>query len=442
MEIRTYNPLSAKQKRSLIESRAKINIWEGAVRSGKTYASLWRFLEELIHGKPGEYAIISRTYDSFKRNILPLLYQLIGIDARYYAGKREMNIWGKTCHIIGADDQRAEHKVRGPTFMGAYVDEITIIPESVFKMLVSRCAMGGARIFGTTNPDSPFHWLKKDYLDGNPDVMSWQFRLEDNPELTDEERAYLRRQYKGLWYQRFIEGKWVQAEGSIYDFFDESLHCIDFAPPQAKEYVVGVDYGTTNPCAFVLVGFNPERFPNLWVEKEYYYDSRKWQRQKTDLEYALDLASFVKGYNTRGIYIDPSAASFKLELLRHGMQNVFDAENEVIDGIRFVSKLLNQGTLKITRGCPHLVKEFTSYVWDEKSLRTGIDKPLKENDHALDALRYALYTRFLNGLNKGMTANDLESAYQEAMGIKANLPSFFQDPMQNGSPYFGQVRGF
>lgn len=425
----TFNPLSTKQKLSLIESRAKINIWEGAVRSGKTYASLWRFLEEIIHGKPGEYAIITRTYDSFKRNILPLLTGMIGADAKHYSGKREMVIWGKTIHIIGADDQRAEHKVRGPTFAGAYVDEATIIPESVFKMLVSRCAMGGARIFATTNPDSPFHWLKRDYLDNNSDVKSWAFRLEDNPELTADERAYLRRQYKGLWFQRFIEGKWVQAEGSIYDFFEEPLHCIDYAPSHGAEYIVGVDYGTTNPTAFVLVGYNKERFPNMFVADEYYFDSRKMQRQKTDLEYAEDLANFIRGYPIRAIYVDPSAASFKLELQRNGVPHLFDAKNEVIDGIRLVSKYLNQGTLKICKKAQNLIKEFTSYVWDEKSLRTGVDKPLKENDHALDALRYAIYTHFFGRNDSGLSAYDIERNYMEAMGIKSNVPSFFQDPM-------------
>lgn len=436
MSVRAYNPLSAKQKLSLVESHARINIWEGAVRSGKTHVSLWRFIEELIHGPHGDYAVISRTFDSFKRNILPLLTSMIGADARYYAGKREMSIWGKTCHIIGADDQRAEHKVRGSTFMGSYVDEATIIPESVFKMLVSRCAMKGAKIFATTNPDSPFHWLKRDYLDGNPDVKSWAFRLEDNPELTPQEREYLRRQYKGLWYQRFIEGRWVQAEGSIYDFFDESLHCIDFPQSTAKEYFVGVDYGTTNPCAFVLVGYNPDRYPNLWVEKEYYFDSRKAQRQKTDLEYASDLINFTNGYSVRSIYVDPSAASFKLELLRNGVQGVVDAENEVNDGIRLLSQFLTQGTLKITRGCRNLIQEFCSYVWDNKSLTLGVDKPLKENDHLLDALRYCIYTHFFKRTGASLTARDLERYYQEAMGLKPDLPSFFQQAENFSRPIF------
>jgi PBSX family phage terminase large subunit len=423
--------LSKKQIDSINNSNSKINIWEGAVRSGKTYASLWRFLKEITYGAFGEYCIISRTYDSFKRNILPQLTKNIGSDVRYYAGKREINIWGKTVHIVGADDERSESKIRGSTFCGAYVDETSIIPETVFKMLISRCVMGGAKIFATTNPDSPYHWLKKDYLESNPDVASWQFTMDDNPELTEHEKEYLKRQYKGLWHQRFIEGLWVQAEGAIYDFFDPKIHVIDFAPGNAEYYIVGVDYGTTNPCAFSLIGINRSKFPNMWVEDVYYYDSKIHQRQKTDTEYACDLATFVKDRPVKAIYIDPSAASFKLEIPKHCTTNLYDAENEVLDGIRLVSKYLNNGTLKVCKKCDPLIKEFQSYVWDSKSQQTGIDKPLKQSDHAVDSVRYALYTHFFNKEGTSISARELDASYHEAMG-QPQINSPFFDP---GRPY-------
>lgn len=431
-------PFSAKQKLSLKESNARINIWEGAVRSGKTYISLWRFLKELTYGPPGEYAVITRTADAFKRNILPQLMRMIGADATYYKGNRELVIWGKTIHVIGADDERAEAKIRGPTFMGAYVDEATIIPESVFKMLISRCAMGGAKIFVTTNPDSPYHWLKRDYLDGNPDVQSWQFRLDDNPELAEDEKEYLRRQYRGIWFKRFIEGMWVQAEGAIYDFFDTGLHVIDFPLAEANYYFIGVDYGTSNPTAFVLVGYNPDKYPNFWVEQEYYFDSRKAQRQKTDSEYAADLVNFIKHRHVRAIYIDPSAASFKAELAKIGVQNVYEAQNEVNDGIRFLAKYLNNGTLKVCRSCHNLIAEFQSYVWDAKSAKTGTDKPLKENDHALDALRYAMYSHLFGRDTQTMSAKDVDTLWGESRGMKPELPRFFSDPIDPSTqPYLG-----
>lgn len=421
-------PLSDKQINSFNDSDAKINIWCGAVRSGKTYISLWRFLKELAHGPKGEYCIISRTYDSFRRNLLPQLTHMIGSECKWYAGKREMTICGRKIFVVGADDERSESKIRGSTFSGAYVDEATIIPETVFRMLISRCAMGGARIFATTNPDSPYHWLKRDYLDGNPDVKSWDFTLYDNPQLLDEERDYLTRQYKGLWYQRFILGKWVQAEGSIYDFFDPAVHVIEFPRSLAEYYIVGVDYGTTNPTAMVMVGVNRNSHPNLWVEKEYYYDSKVHQRQKTDSEYAHDLVRFIDGRAIKAVYVDPAAASFKLELFKQNVQSVLDAENEVIDGIRLVGDYLNNGDLKICKACNNLIKEMQSYVWDDKSAKTGVDKPKKVNDHAVDALRYAIYSHFFGKNRTSMTPKDVERNYREAMGGGNDLPSVFQDP--------------
>ena len=381
--MRRIFPLSSKQLNSFQESNAKINIWEGAVRSGKTYVSLVRWLDEIVNGPKGEYCMISRTYDTFRRNILTLLTQIIGTDAKYFSGLREMEIYGKKIFIVGADDERAEAKIRGATFKGAYVDEATLIPESVFRMLISRCAMGNARIFATTNPDSPYHWLKKDFIDDNNDCLTWQFTLDDNPELSENEKEYLKRQYKGIWYHRFIEGRWVQAEGAVYDFFDEKIHTLETVPEYAESYIVGVDYGTTNPCAFILLGINRSKFPNIWVEDEYYYDSKVHQRQKTDSEYAEDLKRFIAGKNVRSIYVDPSAASFKLELHRQGVQGLQDAQNEVLDGIRFVSDLLNNGTLKISRKAKNLIQEFQSYVWDAKAAQRGEDKPLKTSDHCV-----------------------------------------------------------
>ena len=423
-------PISDKQRLSFRESNAKINIWEGSVRSGKTFISLLRFIEELKEGPSGDYAIICRTYDSFKKNLLAIISGFANANSKYFVGKREIHIYGKTVHIIGADDERAEAKIRGPTFMGAYVDEITIIPHSVWLMLISRCAMKGARIFGTTNPDSPFHWLKKDFLENNPDVRSWQFNLMDNPLLTDNEKEYLKRQYKGLWYQRFIEGKWVQAQGAIYDTFDTKLHVIDFPPGPVEYYIVGVDYGTSNPCSFVLIGVNRNKFPNMWVEEEYYYDSKIHQRQKTDTEYAEDFKEFTKNKPVKAIYIDPSAASFRLELQKQGVANLFDAENEVNDGIRLVSKFMNNGTLKFCSCCKNLLKEIQSYVWDPKSQTTGIDKPMKQFDHAVDAMRYACFTHFFNKEHSRMTAIELDNSWMQAINGSPILPSVFQEPSQ------------
>jgi PBSX family phage terminase large subunit len=253
--------------------------------------------------------------------------------------------------------------------------------------------------------------------------------MDDNPFITVDYKDYLKRQYKGLWYQRYIEGKWVQAEGSVYGFFDEKTHVIDHTGFSATYYILGVDYGTINPCAFILIGYNPYRLPNIWVEDEYYYSSRVSQRQKTDGEYADDLQRFIEGKRIEGIYIDPSAASFRVELAKRGVEPLLDANNDVNAGIGFVGMKLNEGSFKIRRQCKNLIAEFQSYVWDEKAAKLGVERPKKENDHALDALRYALLTHFFGQEGEPLTPQDLEKRWREAMNYGPNLPPQFQNPV-------------
>lgn len=409
--------LSQKQKKTIVEATARINIWEGAVRSGKSFSSLIRWLEYIQEAPPGNLVMIGRTATTIKHNIVDEICNLIGTDARYYSGKNELNLWGKRIYLVGASDERAETKIRGSTFSGAYIDEVTLIPESFWTMLLSRLSVPNSKLFATTNPDSPFHWLKKQYIDREDELnmKRWKFTLEDNPSLSEEFKTSLKQEYRGLWYRRYIDGEWCLAEGTVYDFFDEEIHTIAYSTNIGKEFYVGIDYGTSNPCAFLLIAYNPKSFPNMWVEKEYYYDSAKHNRQKTDSEYALDLKEFIEGYPITQIYIDPSAASFKLECNRQGIRGIFDAENEVLDGIRFVAGLLNNGTLKITKQCKNLISEMGAYVWNSKCKDLGVDKPMKANDHCCDALRYALHSRF--GKNAGpenrMTVDRLDKLKRE-----------------------------
>lgn len=409
------NEPSDKQLVSIRESNSRINIWEGAVRSGKSFASLIRWIKFIRQGPPGDLIMCGRTDKTIKRNLINPLTDLIGADLSYQSGKGEVNIWGRTIYIVGANDDRAEAKIRGSTFAGALIDEVTLMPENFFKMLLSRLSVSGAKLFGTTNTDSPFHWLKTEFLDNKDlDLESFQFNIEDNPSLTKEYVDNLKKEYQGLWYQRFIDGKWVLAEGAVYDFFDEKFHVIDHKPGNATEYIVGVDYGTTNPCVFVLIGYNPSLYPNMWLEKEYYYDSRKTNRQKTDSQYAKDLADFIDGIGIKTIYVDPSAASFKVECMRIGLTGLVDANNDVVDGIRFMSQLISNGTYKICGACPNSIQEFGTYLWDPKAAMRGEDKPIKSNDHSMDAQRYALATRFFRGMSDRMTegqAKEMERLY-------------------------------
>lgn len=352
--------------------------------------------------------VCGRTEPTIKRNIIRPLQDLIGDDLQYMSGKGEIQLWGRTIDVVGANDERAEAKIRGSEYVGALLDEVTILPENFVKMLFSRLSVPGAKLFGSTNPDSPFHWLKVDYIDKQDtmDVKVFSFALDDNPALDEDYKRNLKKEYSGLWYQRYIEGRWVLAEGAVYDFFDESMHTIPYPPSPATYYIVGVDYGTSNPCVFTLIGYNAGSYPNIWLEKEYYYDSKAKNRQKSDSEYALDLIEFLRGYQPKAIYVDPSALSFKVELRKQGLNSILDADNEVLTGIRFTSQLLSNGTFKICKACTNAIKEFSTYVWDERASKRGIDQPLKQNDHVMDSIRYALYTHFFNKPQSRKTEQD------------------------------------
>lgn len=423
--------LSQKQLDSIQGANARYNIWIGAVRSGKSFASLLAFIIFCRDGPAGDFAIIGKSITSIKRNVLSPLKDMLGDRFQYYLGKSEAQLFGRTIHLVGANDERAEHKIRGMTIASAYVDEITIIPQTVFEMLKSRLSLRGARLFGTTNPDSPFHWLKSGFIDRahEIDLKYWDFTLDDNPSLDPVFVANIKKEYRGLWYERYIAGQWVLAEGTVYDFFDVQRHVIASPPAAADYYVLGVDYGTTNPCAFALIGYSSKTYPTKWLEREYYWDSRKELRQKTDTEYAEDLKKFIAGYNVRAIYIDPSAVSFRVELQRHGIGGLVEAENEVLDGIRYHGIQLSNGSFKVCADCKNAIQEYGTYRWDTKASERGEDKPIKANDHMMDAIRYVMFTHFFRGDGPRMTAADLERVRLDAYGDTSGHGKFFEDKL-------------
>lgn len=418
--------LSPKQRDFYLNSSAPINIAMGSVSSGKSFAADLAFLDWTQTDQPGDMMIVGQSHHTIKRNVVNELINLAGSQVRASYGIQEVMIGKRRVHIVGASDERAERRIRGSTLLGCLIDEATIVPESFFTMLTSRLRLPNARLFGTTNPDNPFHWLKTKWIDRAEEVGAkiWEFTLDDNPSLTQEYKERLQRQYTGLWYQRYIEGKWVLAEGTVYDFFDTNLHVIPHAPDPAEFYIVGVDYGTANPTAFVLIGVSLKSFPNMWLEDEYYWDSSMRLIQKTDTEYAEDLKDFIKGKNVQAIYMDPAAASFKLECHRAGVRNILDANNDVVNGIRFVSALMKNGDFKICASCTHAQKEMMSYVWDQTAAAHGIDKPRKANDHELDAVRYALVSHFM-GRTRDVEALRLENRVardKHLYGAQAALP--------------------
>ncbi len=388
------NLQKGKQLDSILDSTARINVWQGSVSSGKTISSLIRWIEFCNNGAKGNLLMVGKTERTLKRNVIDVLSEILDGSNSLITrtGSGEIQIGNRTIYIVGANDERAEAKIRGLTLAGAYGDEVTLWSESFFNMLLSRLRVPNAQLFLTTNPDSPNHWLKKKFLDRETelDITNFAFELDDNHTLDQKYVESLKAEYappSSLWYRRFINGEWVMAEGAVYDCFDR-LDNVVSELPKMREYYVGVDYGTTNPLAALLIGEGVD--DQLYVIKEYYYDSKIGQKQLSDAEYSRELLNFLDGYDVRKIFVDPSAASFITQLWRDNHLGVTKANNNVQDGIRIVYNLIGSRKLKIHSSCTKLIGELESYVWDVKSQERGEDKPLKRNDHAVDALRYVM----------------------------------------------------
>jgi PBSX family phage terminase large subunit len=394
--------VSPKQLDLIFSEPSRVLIADGAVRSGKTWSTVmaWLFWLLDVTAGPGEQlAMIGKTYLTVEANVLSLIRDLLPSTLfRHTPGSRECWIFGKRVLLLGANDEKAESKIRGMTILGAYGDELSLWPESMFTMLLSRLSPPGARLFATTNPDNPVHWLKKNYLDRQlPAWLRFQFRLDDNPHLTEEYKQQITKEYTGVFYKRFILGLWVAAEGAIYDMFDEDRHVVQQLPPMRDLWWVGIDYGTANPFHAGLLGVGEDQ--RLYVADEWRYDSVRAMRQKTDVEYSAAVRMWLLTAGPRVLRqrvelhprwtaVDPSAASFKAQLRRDGMTRVMDADNRVLDGIQAVSSLFASDRLRVHQRCRGLLDEIPGYVWDPKKAEKGEDAPLKEADHGLDALRY------------------------------------------------------
>lgn len=279
----------------------------------------------------------------------------------------------------------------------AMCDELSLMPQSFFEQLLGRMSPPGARLYATTNPDNPHHWLKAQYLDNeelraNKTLWSEHFTMVDNPNLPAEFIERQKRLHRGFFYRRFIEGEWLVAEGAIYRdcWSDALLYDLKDEPrglrcPGVHQRVIAIDYGTTNPMVFLDI-YDDERI--FWVVREYYWDSTIEMRQKTDAEYADDLVKFIGAQRDAKVIVDPSAASFKAEMSKRGIWHI-DADNDVNEGIRITSMVLNQRLVRFCRQTvPKTIREMQTYAWDAKAAQRGEEKPLKAYDHGPDAFRY------------------------------------------------------
>ena len=396
--MKYYNNLTAKQNELMQIAKGglkRINVLHGSVRSGKTWISLVLWCV-WIRNMPSDkaYLMTAKTLTTLKRNCLDLLETLAGRNNfEYSMSKKEATLYGRKIYLEGVNDTGAESKIRGMTLQGAYCDEVTLFNEEFFNMLLSRLSESGARLFGTTNPDSPNHWFKVNFIDRQDelDIFIMQFLIDDNTFLDPHYVEELKKEYTGVFYDRFIRGLWVIAEGLIYPMFDKKRHILDECEEPKDEhfeYYISIDYGTINPCSMGLWRLERERAVRV---REIYFDSKKRKKQLTDEEYYQMLVELAGDKLVEAVVVDPSAASFIETIRRHGKFSVRKANNDVLDGIRVTGSLLQNNKLFFCKECEDSIREFGVYRWDEKSAK---DSVIKEFDHAMDDIRYACNTIF------------------------------------------------
>ena len=386
---------SPKQLEFWREASHRWNFKVGATRSGKTYMDYFLIPKRIVErkGKEGLTVILGNTRETLRRNIIMPMQSIYGTSrvSNIRSGDNTATMFGETVYCLGADNISHADRIRGSSIKYCYGDEVATWNSEVFEMLKSRLDKSYSCFDGALNPQSPTHWLKK-FLDSNADIYQQKYTIFDNPFLDPAFVDNLCREYAGtVYYQRFILGEWTLAEGLIYPMYEKALE----SPPEGEpeQYGLSIDYGTQNAFAGLLWG----KYGEVWyVLREYYYSGRDTGVQKTDNEYADDLDAFTDGIGNEAAklrtIIDPSAASFIALLKKRGKYRVVPADNAVADGIRETASCMAQGKIKINPECKSVVKELMGYVWDDKA---GEDKPVKENDHAMDAMRYWCKTQQL-----------------------------------------------
>lgn len=344
------------------------------------------------------FALCGKTIEALRRNVtdqLPVWLEGIFLFTERRS-ENKFTVSGNghtnTFYLFGGKDESSYTLIQGITLAGVLLDEVALMPRSFVEQALARCSVEGSRFWFNCNPESPEHWFYQEWVKKcwERHLLYLHFTMEDNPSLSDAVRQRYERMYSGVFYDRYIRGLWVGAEGLVYDGFDPARHVPAVLPETAGDCYVSIDYGTRNPTVFLL--WQRERRGSRWCcIREYCWDGRKHQRQKTDGEYAEDLRLFLCGLCPRTVIIDPSAASFITELRQQGFP-VQQADNRVLDGIRAVSERLRTGQLLFSSTCAATLSEFRAYVWDESAAALGVDKPVKDHDHCMDALRYFVST--------------------------------------------------
>ena len=398
-----FKPFSQKQRRVLnwwcpdspVKDMDGI-IADGAIRSGKTVSMSLSYVMWAMTCFQGQnFGMAGKTIGSFRRNVLMWLKLMLksrGYKVYDHRADNMLEIRRKDVinyfYIFGGKDERSQDLIQGITLAGMFFDEVALMPESFVNQATGRCSVEGSKYWFNCNPDGPYHWFKANWIDKQKEknLLYLHFTMDDNLSLSEKIKERYRSMYTGVFFKRYILGVWAMAEGIIYDMFDSEKHVKKDMPqlyPNGR--YVSVDYGTQNATVFLLW---TKGIDNRWYcIREYYYSGRDKGKQKTDAEYVKDMKEFLSGERVKAIIVDPSAASFIAALRKAGFP-VLKAKNYVEDGIRLVGTLLNQGRILFSSLCVNTIMEFASYIWDKKAAERGEDKPIKQHDHAMDAVRY------------------------------------------------------
>ena len=388
--------ISPKQKKILAFPYSGYDalICDGAVRSGKTSIMAVAFVDWAMREFSGQrFGICGKTVDSAAKNIVTPYISMAYAKSRYtMRWKRSDKVLEVSrgavknyFEVFGGKDESSFMLIQGRTLAGILVDEVALMPQSFVQQAMARCSVDGAKLWYSCNPANPQHWFCTDWIQRHKErnALYLRFAMEDNPSLSQKVLDDYKNRYSGVFYRRYILGEWCVAEGLVYEFGEDN---ITDEIPESGEYYISVDYGTLNPFS-----------AGLWCVttdgkavriKEYYYSGRAGQHMKTDAEYCDEIETLARGYEIRRVIVDPSAASFIAALRKRGYK-VQQADNSVLDGIRRTAVCLRDGVIKIHRSCKDSIREFGLYRWDDKSAE---DRVIKDNDHAMDDIRYFVNT--------------------------------------------------
>ena len=380
--------LSQKQLEFARYANHRWNFKGGATRSGKTYLDFKWIIPLRIReraGKDGLAVILGVTKSTIERNVLEPMRNLYG-DKLVGTISSDNTAWifGEKCYCLGAEKVSQVSKIRGASIKYCYGDEVADWSEEVFALLNSRLDKEYSCFDGTYNPQYPNHWLKK-FLDSNADIFSQVYTIDDNPFLPPSFVENLKKEYAGtVFYDRYILGKWTLAEGLVYPMFGDS--CIVQDIPDTGDYYISIDYGTHNPFSAGLWCVTKTEAVRIG---EYYYCGREERKEKTPEEYYSEVKRLAGGRDIKCLIVDPSADAFIATVKKHHEFKVRGAVNDVLPGIQTTAEMIAAGKLKIHESCEDAIREFGLYRWDEKA---ESDRVVKENDHAMDEIRYMVMT--------------------------------------------------